>query len=181
MRRVLLGLALLCAVPSAAHADPRVFGTYIFEGCIRELSCHRAVITTSDGGFDTHTMINIDLFSFFLRPAGVYVVDFKPDHNDPDQLGGMCARTGHVQDWLQSYYGGGGSWIPTSIDLMILTGPAALGQCIAEDPGVRWVSLSLVNQSTVPEPITMALLAPGLGALAVARRRRRFKTTPTVA
>ena len=177
MRYALIAMLLAISVPSTARADERVYGTSVFEGCIEHLSCHRAVVRTRPGQADTHTLIEIDLYSVFVQPGGVFMVLLEPSPTERDLHGGGCTRTGAVHDELESYLSGTDPWIPTSIGLTLYTGAAPGGACLPDDPGTARVTLSL-SQTAVPEPGTLALLIPGLAAVGYVRRRMAGRGWP---
>ena len=176
MRRILAGLALVVAVPAAAHADPLAYGTYIFEGCIANLSCHRAVVTTSELPGSTRTILDIDLISMFTQPGMVRQVLLDPLPNDTyalDQLGNVCIRTGQVADEFQMTPHTPESYIPAGIQLVVTYGNAAPTDCFG--PQATTVTLLPVDPTVTPEPGTIALLVPGLAGIAgtAAVRRKR--------
>ena len=175
MRRILVGLALVVAVPAAAHADPLVYGKYIFEGCIENLSCHRAVVTTSELPGSTRTILEIDLISVFTQPGMVRQVLMDPLPNDTyalDQLGNVCLRTGEVADEFQMTPHTPESYIPTGIQLIVTHGAAGPTDCFG--PEATTITLLQVDPTVVPEPAAIALLVPGLAGVAgIAAVRRK--------
>jgi hypothetical protein len=174
MRRILVGLALVVAVPAVAHADPVVYGTYIFEGCIENLSCHRAVVTTSQLPGYAGTIVDVDLLSMFTQPGMVHQLLMDPlpgDSNALDQLGSFCLGTGDVADEFQMGHNSPESYIPTGIRLTVTHGAAAPTDCFG--PEATTITLLQVDPTVAPEPGTIALLVPGLVGIAALRRKRR--------
>jgi hypothetical protein len=171
MRRLLASLALVVAIPSMARADNVT--TYVFQGCIKNLSCHTAAVTVTEFG-ELNAGIVIDLFSLFLQAGSAYQITLFPSPSDTDLETGMCERVGPQEDSFSSYAPTG--FVPTRVRLSVRHGGAA-GEC-GPGPLVSYVDLTLVNQtSTVPEPATLALVIPGLAAVAGGvRLRRRYRS-----
>ncbi len=172
MKRLALVISVLAfASASASRAAAQApypgavpYSTYVFQGCLQNVSCHTATVSLfhADHG---NAAITIDVFSYYLRPsAGISFYNIFPLTRDADLTGVATFCTlGQRNESAWTY--AAASYIPQYLDLAIDT--------CNEPEEFGTAHLSLVNSfTTTPEPGTLALLGvPVVGLVGWSRRR----------